>query len=150
MPPTGAVKELVDLLNRALERENAAHLQYLSHAELVQGLNAEPIMERLREIAGDEAEHQKKLRTLIADFLGGVPSMGIDATHGAKTVREILRVNLKQEREAVELYTGIHKKVVQAKENLPYCYITLEHEVRHIIISEQEHIVELSRLLDKK
>ena len=36
------------------------------------------------------------------------------------------------------------------KDQLPYALETLEHELRHIIIDEQEHVVELSRLLEQE
>lgn len=143
-------KELVDLLNRALELEHAAYVQYLSHAEIVDGLNAEPIIARLKEIAEDEEKHQEKFRTLIGDYLGGVPSMGIAKTEKAETIEEILRVNLKSEREAVDFYQKILEKVGKEKANLPYEFWTLEHEVRHVIVDEEEHIAELKILLAEK
>jgi len=137
----------VKLLNQALELEHQAYVQYLSHAELVDGLNSEPIISRLQEIAKDEAEHQKKFRTLIGDYLGGVPSMGIAKTSPANTIKEILEVNLKGEKEAVDFYKKILEKINKVKENLPYEFLSLEHEIRHIIIDEQEHIAELKKLL---
>jgi bacterioferritin (cytochrome b1) len=143
-------EEIVKMLNQALELEHAAHVQYLSHAELVDGLNAEPIIARLQEIAGDEEKHQKKFRTLIGDYLGGVPSTGIAKTYPAKTVEEILEINLKNEKEAVDFYKKILEKINEEKENLPYEFFQLEHEVRHIIMDEQEHIAELKVLLAMK
>lgn len=143
-------EKLIELLNQALELEQAAYIQYLAHAELVDGLNAEPIIARLREIAEDEKKHQEKFRTLIADYLGGTPSMGIAKTEKAQTIEEILRVNLKAEKEAVDFYTKILEKIKEEKESLPYEFLTLEHELRHIIIDEQEHIVELKILLAER
>ena len=143
-------KELVSLLNEALKLEHASRIQYLSHAELVDGLNAEPIIERLKEIANDEKEHEEKFRRLIGDFLGGEPTRELAETHSAKSIEEILKINLKGEEEAVDLYTKILEKINEEKENLPYEFLTLEHEVRHIIIDEQEHIAELKLLLGEK
>jgi bacterioferritin (cytochrome b1) len=143
-------EEIINMLNKALELEHAAYIQYLSHAEIVDGLNAEPIITRLREIAQDEEEHQKKFRRLIGDFLGGVPSMGIAKTNQAKTIKEILEINLKNEKEAVDFYKKILEKVNEEKENFPYEFLTLEHEIRHVIIDEQEHIADLKILLAKK
>ncbi len=142
-----AKEEIIKMLNKALELEHAAYVQYLSHAEVVDGLNCEPIIERLKEIASDEAKHQEIFRTLIGDYLGGVPSMGIAETKSAKTIQEILEINLNDERGAVDYYTQILKKIVEEKDNLTYEYFKLEHEVRHVIMDEQEHIAELKRLL---
>lgn len=145
-----AKEELVNLLNKALELEQAARIQYLSHSELVDGLNAETIIARLREIAQDEEKHADVFRKLIGDYLGGVPSMKIAETHPAATLDEILRVNLKDEKDTVDFYVKIMEKIKEERKNLPYEFLTLEHGLRHIIMDEQEHITELKRLLAEK
>jgi bacterioferritin (cytochrome b1) len=144
---SGRIQELINMLNKALEMEQAANVQYLSMAELVDGLNAEPIIERLQEIAGDEQGHAAKLRTLINDYLDGVPSMALAPTKKASTIEEILKANLKDEKEAVDYYLQVHAKIAELKNELAYAYQTLEHDVRHILTEEQEHIAELRRLL---
>jgi bacterioferritin (cytochrome b1) len=144
-----AKEELIKLLNQALELEHAARIQYLAHAELIDGLNAEPIIERLKEIAGDEKKHEDMFRRLIG-ILGGEPTMEMAETHKAKTIQEILEVNLKDEKHAVDVYTGILKRIVELKDSLLYEFLTLEHDVRHIIMDEQEHISELKILLAKR
>jgi len=140
-------EELVKMLNRALELEHAARIQYLAHAELVKGAGAEKIIERLKEIASDEEKHEEKFRNLIGNYLSGEPTMGIAETHRAKDTKEILEVNLKNEKEAIDFYKQIYKKVTDNREELQYEFETLEHEIRHIIIDEQEHVSELSLLL---
>lgn len=140
-------QELVKLLNQALELEHAARIQYLAHAELIKGLNAESIIARLKEIASDEEKHEAKFRNLIGSYLGGEPSMAISSTHVAKETKGILEVNLKNEKEAIDFYKQIYKKVTDSKEKLQYEFETLEHEIRHVITDEQEHVAELSLLL---
>lgn len=140
-------EELVKMLNRALELEHAARIQYLAHAELISGINAEPVVERLKEIAGDEKKHEDMFRNLIGSYLGGEPVMSLAETHKAKATDEILKVNLKGEKDAIDFYKEIYKKVNDNKNDLQYEYETLEHEIRHVIIDEQEHVVELSLLL---
>lgn len=144
---TGIKGELLQLLNRGLELEHAARIQYLAHAELIKGLEAEKIIERLKEIASDEEKHEGKFRNLIGNYLGGEPSMGIAETHRAKDTVGILKVNLKNEKEAIDLYKDIYKKLNENKDKLQYEFETLEHEIRHIILDEEEHVVELSVLL---
>jgi len=140
-------EELVKMLNHALELEHAARIQYLAHAELIKGENAEKIIERLKEIASDEEKHEEKFRNLIGSYLGAEPTMSLAETHRAEELKEILKVNLKGEKEAVDFYKQIYQKVIDNKKDLPYEFETLEHEIRHVIIDEQEHIVELSLLL---
>ena len=142
-----AKEELIKMLNQALELEHQAMIQYLSHAELVDGLNAEPIITRLKEIADDERKHAELFRELIGGYLGGVPSMGIAEAHPAKTLKEILEANLADEKHAVDFYTEILDKVKAMKDELKYEYFQLEHVIRHIIQDEQEHISELKVLM---
>jgi len=142
-------KDLVTMLNRALALEHAAEIQYLAHAELISGLTAEPVMARLKEIASDEGKHAAKFRTLIGDFLEGEPGMSLAPTHRATDIKKILEVNIKDEKEAIDFYKLIYKKIQQNKDALPYAFETLEHEMRHVILDEQEHVAELSILLGK-
>jgi len=145
-----AREELVKLLNQALQLEHAARIQYLAHAQQVHGLGAEPIISRLKEIADDERKHEEVFRELIGGYLDGVPSMGMAETHAARTVEEILQVNLKDEKHAVDVYLGILEKLREMKEELKYEYFQLEHGVRHVIQDEQEHISELKLLIGKR
>lgn len=140
-------QELITMLNAALRLEHAARIQYLAHAELIKGMCSEPIIERLKEIAGDEAKHEEKFRKLIGNYLGGEPAMDLAATHQAKETKEILEINLQGEKEAIDFYQTIYAKVIEYKKELQYIFETLEHEIRHIIIDEEEHIAELATLL---
>ncbi|MBU0744588.1 MAG: ferritin-like domain-containing protein [Gammaproteobacteria bacterium] len=139
--------ELVEMLNQALRLEHAARIQYLAHAEQISGLNSEAIIERLQELAGDEAKHEEKFRKLIASYLGGVPCMEMAATHPGKDIKSILDINLHDEKTAIDFYKTIYKKVMDNKDKLPYEFETLEHELRHIILDEQEHVTELKTLI---
>jgi len=142
-------KELIGMLNHALELEYSARIQYLAHAEAINGLGAEPLIERLKEIAGDELKHEGMFRELIAAYLGGEPVMTLAETFKAKGSKEILEVNLKGEKDAVDFYKQIYQKVVDNKKSLQYEFETLEHQIRHVIIDEQEHVTELNLLLGK-
>src|SRR5512136_124663 len=137
--------KIIELLNHGLELEHAANIQYLSHAEIVDGVNAEPIIARLKEIANDEKGHQEKFRTLIGN-LGGIPSMDFAPRHPAQTIQQILEVNLKDEKTAVDTYRKILEELKKEKGQGYYDHL-LEHEIRHILMEEQEHITELELLL---
>jgi len=138
-------EKIIQLLNNALELEHGAYIQYLSHAELIDGINAEPLISRIKEIAEDEKKHQEKLRTLIG-ILGGTPNMKIAQTHPAESIKDILEQNLKNEKEAIDIYKKILEKLKEDGSKGYYDYI-LEHEIRHIIMDEQEHVTELELLL---
>ncbi len=145
-----AKEELVKMLNQALALEHAARIQYMAHAEMIDGPDAEPIIARLKELAGDEKNHEEVFREMIGAYLGGVPVMSIAETKGAGTVKEILEVNLAAEKHAVDVYLVIYKKIIDAKAELKYEFYQLEHKMRYIIQDEQEHITELKLLLGIK
>ncbi len=107
------------------------------------------MIERLKEIASDEAKHEEKFRNLIGSYLGGEPVMSLAETHKAGDTVKILEVNLKGEKDAIDFYKQIYNKVLSNKDKLQYEAETLEHEIRHVILDEQEHVVELSLLLGK-
>jgi len=140
-------KEVVEMLNRAVELEYAARIQYLAHAEKIKGLNSEPIIARLKEIASDELKHEDIFRNLVCNYLDGEVSMKLEKTYEADDIKKILEVNLKGEKEAIDFYKKIYRKVVDNKDEFKYSFETLEHQIRHVIIDEQEHVVELTNLL---
>ncbi|HLD30124.1 MAG TPA: ferritin-like domain-containing protein [bacterium] len=140
-------KELIGMLNHALELEHAARIQYLAHAELIKGLDAEKVIERIKEIASDEEKHEKVFRNLIGSYLGGEPVMTLAETHKARETKKILEVNLKGEKDAILFYKQIYRKVADNRDHLTFEFERLEHDVRHVILDEEEHVSELSLLL---
>jgi len=136
-------EDVIKELNKALEIEHSAIIMYLHHAEFVKGLDAEPIIARLKEIASDEEKHRDILRERIV-VLGGVPSTklsDIKIKH-SDDIKEMLKDELKEEKEAVLLYREILSMVKDMEDNE-----TLHHEIYHLITGEQEHVEELQRLL---
>ncbi|MBD3318931.1 hypothetical protein GF342_03395 [Candidatus Woesearchaeota archaeon] len=91
-------KEIATLLNKALELEHQAYVQYLSHAQLIDGINAEPIIARLKELAEDERKHQEQFRNLIGNYLDEVPSMGIAKHTRQKLLKKFCRSTLKMKK----------------------------------------------------
>lgn len=142
-------QEVVKMLNRALELEYSARIQYLAHAEKITGLGSEPLVERLKEIASDEQKHEEIFRSLVCSLLGGEASMKLAETFNASKIEEILSVNMKGEKDAVDFYKQIYQKVVENKKEFQYEFETLEHQIRHVIIDEQEHITEIAALQGK-
>ncbi|OIO22056.1 hypothetical protein COV61_05630 [Candidatus Micrarchaeota archaeon CG11_big_fil_rev_8_21_14_0_20_47_5] len=138
--------ELIGMLNKALEFEHAARVQYLSHAKIAAGRDSEPIVKRLEEIAGDEEKHEGLFRDCL-EILDATPSMGIEKVYSANGTDEILKVNLKGEKEAVDFYRKIVEELKKSRDELPYEYEFIEHKVRHVIMDEEEHILEIKNIL---
>ncbi|MEM3031028.1 MAG: ferritin-like domain-containing protein [Candidatus Micrarchaeia archaeon] len=130
--------KLIELLNKALAMEYQAIIQYRTHAELIAGETYEPVAARLKEVAGDEEKHADILRVRIS-MLGAVPATVPEKVVVADKIPEVLKVNIKAEREAIAVYRQI----------LPLCRGNeiLEHAIRHILIDEEEHTEEFSQLL---
>jgi bacterioferritin (cytochrome b1) len=115
-----AKEKLVEMLSVALGLEYAARIQYLTHAELVDGINTEPLIARLKEIASDEKSHEDTFHEMISGYLDGVPSMGMSKTKSAKTVDDILKVNLAAEKNTVDYYLEVYNKIIEMKGELKY------------------------------
>ena len=133
-------EKLIKMLNEALAQEHACQIRYLTHAAVITDRYAELVGNRLKEIAEDEKNHAIQLRDRIT-ALGGTPTMEI-AKEGlipARTLKEILQVNLEEEETAIKLYRSILHSVGQEEEIL---YETVED----ILKDEQEHTKKLERL----
>jgi bacterioferritin len=133
-------KELISALNGMLEQEHACAIRYATHAAVIEGPYSETVATRLKEIATDEVLHAEKLRDRIL-ALGGSPSMGVstDDLKPARTLDSILKVNIAEEKEAIEGYTVILEQV-------PISNVILFQTLQEIIRDEQEHLEELEAL----
>ncbi|MEW5996570.1 MAG: ferritin-like domain-containing protein [Candidatus Micrarchaeota archaeon] len=143
-----AKAKLIELLNRGLELEHQAEAQYLSHATLLVGETADTIAARLTEIAGDEHKHAGMFRDCL-EILDAAPSIRMHEGYPAIGTAKILRTNLKNERDAVKFYRTIVAELNKSRAELPYEYEFIEHKLRHIIIDEEEHALELRTLLNE-
>lgn len=132
---------LIDKLNRILEQEHACYIRYSTHAAVITGPSSEAISARLKEIASDEAKHAAKLRERII-ALGGKPSMSVsmEDLKPAFDLESILKINMREETEAIAMYTEILQAV-------PTNNIILYRTIEDLIEDEQDHLEELSNLL---
>lgn len=133
-------KDLVAALNGMLEQEHACAIRYATHAAVIAGPYSETVAARLKEIATDELLHAEKLRDRIL-ALGGTPSMAVNAAalKPGRTLDVILKVNIAEEREAIQGYTRI-------LEDVPISNVILFQTLQELIRDEQEHLEELEAL----
>jgi len=134
-------KKLVEDLNNMLEQEHACAIRYATHAAVVAGPYADTVQARLKEISGDEVRHAEMLRDRILG-LGGKPSMNVSSEDlkPAFTLEEILKVNIEEEKGAINGYTKI-------LDNIPPHNVILLQAIQEIIRDEQEHLEELESLV---
>jgi bacterioferritin len=131
---------MLKMLNDALAQEHACEIRYLTHAAVITGPYAESVAARLREIAEDEKTHALQLRDRIT-ALAGVPTMKVATEDliSARTLKDILGVNIAEEEAAIKLYRSILDSVGNGGEIL---YKT----IKNILKDEEQHKEQLERL----
>jgi len=131
---------LIGALNRMLAKEHACAIRYATHAALVSGPYVDPVSRRFQEIASDEAVHAGLLRRRIC-ALGGTPTMEVDGErhHPDGTLEEMIRTNVREERESIAEYGAI-------LESIPRVNLLLYRTLEDILKDEHEHLEELRRL----
>jgi bacterioferritin len=112
------VNEVIKDLNSAYADEWLAHYQYFLYAQVMQGMDAEQLKEKLEIQSTDEMNHAKILLNRILE-LGGKPTTDInsastcgfspppDDSHNLNLIIELV---LKGERCAIEKYNNLAKK----------------------------------------
>jgi bacterioferritin len=131
---------MLKMLNDALAREHACQIRYLTHAAVITGPYAESVAARFKEIAEDEKTHALQLRERIT-ALAGTPTMAV-ATEDliqARSLKDILGVNIAEEKAAIKLYRTILDSIGNDGAIL---YKTIED----ILKDEEQHKEELERL----
>jgi bacterioferritin len=101
-------KELIGLLNQAIEIEYQAFLQYYYQSLKLKGMETAPLREMLAVEADAELGHAKALAERVV-ALGGEPSMKVAPAKIGKSPKEMIRYNLEREAKAIALYRKIVK-----------------------------------------
>ncbi len=133
--------KIIQLMNEGLELEYASQIQYLTQAAITVGPYAEGLIARFEEIASDELEHAKVLRTRIA-ALGGRPTTKVGVIHIHKDSLQAVKINLKDERDTVVFY----RKILNL---IPHDEVILYEAIEHVLQDSQHHVEELERLVGK-
>lgn len=137
-------EQLIEALNGLLSQEHACAIRYATHAAVVTGPYADIVQARLEEIASDEVSHAKKLRDRIL-AVGGLPTMDVNREDlkSAGTLRQILSINIGEEKEAIRRYTDLLKSI-------PPGNAILFRTIQAILSDEQEHLERLEALMEPK
>jgi bacterioferritin len=96
-------EQFLDELNKDVEWEFAAAIQYIQHSSVITGAQYMEISEEMMEHARQEIDHAKILSELI-DQLGGTPTTGIENIKVSKRAEEMLRQDLDYERDQIDRY----------------------------------------------
>jgi bacterioferritin len=136
------IEKLVDMLNKDLELEYSAAIQYINHAAVMTGAAYGDIIKELKIHANDEIQHAMILSDQI-DYLGGSPSVNVGKILTSKNNEEMLQQDLDGEEDAIRRYKMRIDQTEQLKE------FALAQHLRNILAMEQEHAMDLRQALGK-
>jgi bacterioferritin len=125
-------EKLIAELNKDLEWEYAAAVQYVQHAAALTGAQYDTIKKELVIHSQEEMQHAVMLAEQI-DFLGGVPTIDVERRDVAADAREMLKQDLWGEDNAISRYK---ERIAQAEALQEY---GLRRVIEDILIQEEEH-----------
>lgn len=136
------LEKLIELLNKDLELEYSAAIQYINHAAVMTGAAYGDIIKELKIHANEEIQHAMVLADQI-DYLGGSPSVNVGEIHISKDNDQMLQQDLDGEEDAIRRYKVRVEQAEQLKE------FALAQQLRTILATEQEHAMDLKQALGK-
>ncbi|MBI3902960.1 MAG: ferritin-like domain-containing protein [Nitrosomonadales bacterium] len=136
------MKKLLAELNKDLEWEYAAAVQYTQHAAAINGAQFDSIQKELLIHAQEEMQHAVMLSEQI-DFLGGVPTVDVEKREISPDSLEMLRQDLWGENNAIKRYK---ERIAQAEALREY---GLRRVLEDILIQEEEHKRDIANALLK-
>jgi bacterioferritin len=135
--------KLVEELNKDLEWEYAAAVQYIQHASSMSGAKYDSIQKELIIHSQEEMQHAVSLSEQI-DYLGGVPTVEVEKRVTADTTLDMLKQDLDGEQLAIDRYK---ERIAQAEELKEY---GLRRALEDILIMEEEHKRDLLNVIEDK
>ena len=125
-------EKLIDELNKDLEWEYAAAVQYVQHATVLTGAQYEGLKKELIIHSQEEMQHAVMLSEQI-EFLGGVPSINVEKRDTSGDAQTIIRQDLRGEENAIDRYK---QRIAQSEALQEY---GLRRILEDILIQEEEH-----------
>lgn len=131
--------DIVSLLNEAIALEYSAAIQFVTWASLVEGLDGEPVRERLTKMAPGELEHARLLLDRLW-ALGGTPTLEVGETKLVGSEPEkILDGAIAVEESAIAHYRKIFGSINRRS-------MVLWETIEEILEDEEEELEDLRRL----
>jgi len=135
-------KKLIEELNKDLEWEYAAAIQYVQHAAAITGPQYDSIQKELIIHSQEEMQHAVMLSEQI-DFLGGIPTINVEKREISPSSKEMLKQDLKGEDNAITRYK---ERIGQAEALKEY---GLRRVLEDILIQEEEHKRDIANAIEK-
>ena len=134
--------QFIKKLNKALEWEYAAAIQYLQHAAVMTGAEYGAITGEMLVHSKEEMDHAVKVSTVIAD-LGGIPTVDVESRKTSKNPKKMLEQDLAGEEIAISLYKELIKMAEKFEE------YGIGRILEDILVQEEEHKRDLILALGK-
>lgn len=134
--------EMVAHLNKDLEWEYQALVQYIQHSSLIVGAAYGDIQKELLIHATEEHAHAVSVAEQIA-YLGGFPTVEVERRETSSDVVTMLEQDLAGEKYAVQRYK---ERIGQAEGMGEY---GLRRALEDILIMEEEHVRDLTAALGR-
>jgi bacterioferritin len=134
-------EQLLEALNKDLEWEYAAAIQYTQHAAVITGAKYESIQKELLVHAQEEMQHAVMLAEQV-DYLGGIPTIDVEEREVSEDSLEMLKQDLRDEQKAIDSYK---ERIAQAEFLREY---GLRRVLEDILIQEEEHKRDLMTVVD--
>ena len=134
-------EEIISKLNKDLEWEYAALIQYVQHASVITGAKYESIQKELLVHAQEEMQHAVMISEQI-DYLGGTPVANAEKIETSNNSLEMLKQDLKGERNAI---MGYKERIGKAESLKEY---GLRRVLEDILIQEEEHERDLKTVIE--
>jgi bacterioferritin len=125
-------QQLIKELNKDLEWEYAAAIQYVQHAAVMTGPEYEGTIKELVIHANEEVAHAVTVAEQVA-FLGGTPTIDVERIDVAKDSKTMLKQDLWGEDNAISRYK---ERIGQAEALGEY---GLRRILEDILMQEEEH-----------
>ncbi len=136
------MKKLLAELNKDLEWEYAAAVQYVQHVAAMNGAQFDSIKKELLIHSQQEMQHAVMISEQI-DFLGGVPTVDVEKREISPDSIQMLKQDLKGEENAITRYK---ERIAQAEALQEY---GLRRILEDILIQEEEHKRDIADALVK-
>lgn len=103
-----ASPKLLEMMNEAIAREIQVSIQYMWQHVMATGLHSAAISDVFEEVAIEEMKHAEKIAERIFYF-NELPTTKPAPIDVGKDIKEMLRLDVKAEEEAITLYKDIIK-----------------------------------------
>lgn len=139
--PPKVSQELKDMLNEAIAREVSVSVSYMWQHVLMTGIQGFAVRGELKKVAIVEMKHAEDIAERLV-YLGGRPTTKPTEIRVGTDLEEMLRIDVGQEQNAIELYRKI---IAKAEEEGDTVTADMFHQ---ILADEEEHHNTFTSLLD--